>query len=120
MDPIARVRRLAVQIEGCEEHSTEGAVRLDVGGKAFAWTLNERLEPKKPRVSVAEVLAVSCDQDRKAFLIEAAPDRFYSTPHYNGYPGVLVRLAAIDDSQLIDILHAAAERQRKPISTRKC
>lgn len=119
MDPIARVRRLAVQIEGCEDRSTEGAVRLEVGGKAFAWTLNERLEPKKPRASVAEVLAVSCDQDRKAFLIQAAPDRFYSTPHYNGYPGVLVRLAAIDDGELTAMLQAGAQRQREPIRTRK-
>jgi hypothetical protein len=114
MDPVSRVRRLAAHVEGCEDRSTERAVRLEVGGKAFAWTLNERFEPKKPRRPVPEVLAVCCDHDRKEFLIAAAPDRFYSTPHYSGYPGVLVRLAAIDDGELIALLQAGAERQRSP------
>jgi len=115
MDPIARVRALAAQVEGCEDRSNQGAVRLEVGGKAFAWTLNERFEPKKPRRPVPGVLAVCCAHDRKEFLIAAAPDRFYSTAHYSGYPGVLVRLAAIDDGELIDLLKAGADRQRSPL-----
>ena len=119
MDPIARVRSLAIQVQGCEDRSTEGAVRLEVGGKAFAWSLNERFEPNTARRPVPEVLAISCDHERKAFLIEAAPDRFYVTAHYSGYPGVLVRLAAVDDGELIDLLRAGAERQRKPFSARK-
>jgi hypothetical protein len=108
MDPITRVRHLAASIDGCDDCSSEDAVRLEAGGKGFAWTLNERFEPKKPRRPVPEVLAVSCDHERKTFLIEAAPDRFYSTPHYNGYPAVLVRLDAVDDDELLDLLRAAA------------
>jgi hypothetical protein len=111
-DPIARVRALAASLPGVEDRSGPGAVRLDIGGKGIAWTLNERVHPKKPRVPVPEVLAVGCDQARKEFLIEAAPDSFYSTPHYAGYPAVLVRLAAVDDAELLDLLAAAVARRR--------
>ena len=114
MDAVSRVRSLAAQVTGCEDRSTEAAVRLEVAGRAFAWTLNERSEPKKPRRPVPEVLAICCAHDRKEFLIAAAPDRFYSTPHYSGYPGVLVRLGNIDDGELIDLLKAGADRQRSP------
>ena len=35
-----------------------------------------------------------CDGDEKPFLLEARPDLVFTTPHYDGYPYVLVRLEA--------------------------
>jgi hypothetical protein len=113
MDPhVHRVRKLAAAVEGSLDQSSEAAVNLLIGDKQYAWTLLEWPGPKKTRTPVPEVLAVVCTHDRKAFLIEAAPDRYFSTPHYDGYPGVLVCLDAVDDAELVDRLREAADRRR--------
>jgi hypothetical protein len=35
------------------------------------------------------------------------PDVFFITPHYNGYPAVLVRLEAVDLGQLAELVEDA-------------
>jgi hypothetical protein len=40
------------------------------------------------------------DQVEKAALIAGAPDLFFTEPHYNGFPAVLVRLPAVTKVQL--------------------
>ncbi len=42
-------------------------------------------------------------------LISAAPDRFFTTPHYAGHPTVLVRLAAVERAELGELLTEAWE-----------
>lgn len=37
----------------------------------------------------------------------ATPDKFFTVPHYNGFPAVLVRLAAIDTDELTELLTTA-------------
>jgi len=37
-------------------------------------------------------------------LIAADPEKFFTEPHYNGFPAVLVRLPAIDDEELAELL----------------
>ena len=37
-------------------------------------------------------------------LIAASPDVFFTEPHYNGFPAVLVRLAAIAPDELEELL----------------
>jgi hypothetical protein len=65
--------------------------------KGFAWAWNERIEPKKPRVPNPEVLAVRvANQAEKEALLAADPEKFFTEPHYNGFPAVLVRLSSID------------------------
>jgi hypothetical protein len=105
-----RVLRLADGIAGFEDKSTPERIRLEVGGKQFAWTYNERFHPKKPRRPVIDVLAVKCDFGRREFLVAAAPDRFFYDDHYAGYPGVLVRLDLIDDEALRELLEDGARR----------
>jgi len=41
--------------------------------------------------------------DREA-LIQGRPEVFFSTPHYDGYPMVLVHLKAIDLDELTEVL----------------
>jgi hypothetical protein len=38
--------------------------------------------------------------EQKELLMEAAPEIYFETPHYAGWPAVLVRLAAIGDAEL--------------------
>ncbi|HEX3317807.1 MAG TPA: MmcQ/YjbR family DNA-binding protein [Solirubrobacteraceae bacterium] len=44
--------------------------------------------------------------DREA-LIQGQPDVFFTTPHYDGYPYVLVRLEAIEREQLAELVEDA-------------
>ncbi|MEA2137521.1 MAG: hypothetical protein QOG56_671, partial [Solirubrobacteraceae bacterium] len=54
----------------------------------------------------ALVLRVSDIGEREA-LLQGQPDVFFSTPHYDGYPYVLVRLEAVDPVELGELLEEA-------------
>ncbi len=65
----------------------------------------ERVDPKKGRVPQPKVLAVRvANLAEKEELIAADPEKFFTEPHYNGYPAVLVRLAAVDEAELRELL----------------
>jgi hypothetical protein len=101
------VRRLALALPEVTESADGFAFSVPNKGKAkaIAWVWNERVEPKKPRVPNPSVLAVRVAGDvAKQELLAAAPDKFFTEPHYNGYPAVLVRLAAIDPTELSELL----------------
>ena len=40
----------------------------------------------------------------KDFLLRADPERFFTTPHYDGHPSVLVRLDAVERDELAELL----------------
>ncbi|MDY0908206.1 hypothetical protein [Microbacterium sp. CFBP9034] len=42
--------------------------------------------------------------DEKEALIETYPDAFFTIPHFDGYPAVLVRLDAVDLEQLREVV----------------
>ena len=44
--------------------------------------------------------------DRDA-LLKGDPDVFFITPHYEGYPAVLVRLEAVDPAKLAELIEDA-------------
>jgi hypothetical protein len=54
----------------------------------------------------ALVLRVIDLGDREA-LLKGQPDVFFSTPHYDGYPYVLVRLEAVDPIELAELIEDA-------------
>jgi hypothetical protein len=54
----------------------------------------------------ALVLRVADLGEREA-LLQGQPDVFFSTPHYDGYPYVLVRLAEVDPVELAELLEDA-------------
>jgi hypothetical protein len=107
----AEVRRMVAAIEGAVDTSDEQRLAFTAPGsdKGFAWSFNERVHPKKPRVPRLDILAVRCPMVRKELLIEAAPDRFFDDVHYRGYPAVLVRLEAVDSDELAGLLAEAAQ-----------
>ena len=47
------------------------------------------------------------DLEDKDALLRGQPDVFFTTPHYDGYAYVLVRLAAVDRGQLGELLEDA-------------
>ncbi len=69
------------------------------------WVWMERVQPNRPRVANADVAAVRvANEADKQMLIASDPERFFTEPHYNGFPAVLVRLAAIDVDELEELL----------------
>ena len=77
------VLALGRELPEAEESTSYGRPCLKVRGKAFV-TLRER----------PDALVVRCDGDEKPFLLEAQPELVFTTPHYDGYPYLLVRLDA--------------------------
>jgi hypothetical protein len=101
------VRRIALSLP----QASEGAEHFGFGVlnkgrlKGFAWAWNERIEPKKPKVPNPEVLAVRvASLAEKEELLAADPEKFFTEPHYNGFPAVLVRLPSIDASELAELI----------------
>lgn len=90
-----------------------------VHGHLVAWPWMERIDPKKARVANPDVVVVrvASELDRQA-LIELDPTAFFTEPHYDGWPMVLIRLAAIDETLLTKLLAdswalAKAKRKRR-------
>ena len=64
--------------------------------KGITWVWLERIHPKKARVPNPSVIAVTvADLNEKSLLIGANLGKYFTEPHYNGYPAVLVRLDAV-------------------------
>ena len=101
------VRRIALSLPGAREGKDHFAFSVADKGKekGFAWVWLERVHPKKARVPQPEVLAVRvADLSQKDMLIASDPDTYFTEPHYNGFPAVLVRLAAIGVDELEALL----------------
>lgn len=83
--------------------------------KGFAWVWQERVDPKKARVPNPAVIAIRVRNNlEKEMLIEAEPTKFFTEPHYNGFPAILVRLAAVDATELEVLLHNGWRCQAPP------
>ncbi len=104
------VRRIALSLpETCEnKHRFAFSVRH----KPFAWVWFEPVDPKKGRVPNPEAIGcrVSCEEE-KYMLIDAKPDIFFTEPHYNGYPAVLVWLPKIELALLEEMIHESWQLQ---------
>jgi hypothetical protein len=82
--------------------------RFLVGKKAFAWSWMKRIDPKKPRVRQSDVLAVRvADEWDKQAMLALDSEKFFTEPHYDGFPAVLVNLPRVDAVELTDLLIAA-------------
>lgn len=106
------VRRIALSLPGAVHE--RGQYR--VAGKGFAWNYPERVPGERARVERTDVLVVRVPGEaEKAELLAADPDKFFTTNHYNGYAAVMVRLDAIDEAELTELL-TDAWRSRAPRS----
>jgi hypothetical protein len=101
------VRRICAKLPGATEGQGRFGFSVEVKGKAkgFCWSWAERVHPKKGRVPNDAVLGVLVPSlTVKEIILRSDSEKFFTEPHYNGYPAVLVRLAAIDPDELEDLL----------------
>jgi hypothetical protein len=113
----ADVRRIALALPACEEARDRFAFSVRRKGKlkGFAWVWMKRIDPKKPRVPEPAVIALRvpnlADRNR---MIADQPDRFFTEPHYEGFPAVLLRLAAVSATELKPLVEQAWKCQAPP------
>jgi hypothetical protein len=115
------VRRIALSLPRTTEGMDRFAFSVENKGKqkGFVWVWHERKEPRKPRTPRADVLAVRVrDQAEKAALLAGDPERFFTEPHYNGFPAVLVRLRKVTRAQLHKLIVDAWQCQAPKVLTK--
>jgi hypothetical protein len=106
----ADVRRIALSLPETEEAPNHFAFSVRNKGKlkGFVWVWMERVVPKKPRVAQAKVVAVRvASLDDKDVLLALDPAKFFTEPHYSGFPAVLVRLPAVTVRELRPLITEA-------------
>lgn len=115
MVDLEAVRTMALALPETSAGMNDGGqFAAEVAGKGFAWTWMERIAPKQPRVPCLDVLAVRvADLTEKEALLAADDRVFFTEPHYNGYPAVLVRLPEVEAEELRGLL-TEAWRVRAP------
>jgi len=101
------VRRIALSLPETTERPSYGTPGFRVKDKLFS----------RIREDGALVLWVE-DLGEKDALVQADPAKFFTTPHYDGYASVLVRLDAVDVEELTELL-SDAWRVRAPRKIRE-
>jgi hypothetical protein len=59
------------------------------------------------RVKDPDTLVFRCTLDEKEMLMESAPEVYFETDHYKGWPAILVRLSKASDAELKHCLERA-------------
>jgi hypothetical protein len=106
----ADVRRIALSLPDTVEAPDRFAFSVRNNGKlkGFVWVWMERVTPKKPRVPEPRVVAVRvANLDDKDVLLALDSTKFFTEPHYNGFPAVLVRLAEVTARELRPLITEA-------------
>ena len=82
-----------------------------VGKKLIAWERPLRKPDREALTAlgieppVGDILGVRvADEGVKFALIADEPDVYFTTPHFDGYPAVLVKLAEIDELGLREVI----------------
>jgi hypothetical protein len=73
------------------EVSGDDRVAFRVRGKIFAWAARER---------DGGGLGIRVDRDEKQLILYSNPVVYFTSPHYDGWPGVQIRLEAVDREEL--------------------
>jgi hypothetical protein len=112
----ADVRRIALSFPASEEAGDRFAFSVPSKGKlkGFVWVWMERVVPKKSRVPNPGVVAVRvANLVQRDLLLSSNTTKFFTEPHYDGFPAVLVRLDKVSVADL-KVLIAEAWRCQAP------
>jgi hypothetical protein len=102
------VRRIALALPGTSESTSRETAAWTVKDKLFVWERPLRQSDLKAlgeRAPTGPILGVrTADLDMKDVLLQSDPNVFFTTPHFDGYPAVLVRLDEITTAALKDVI----------------
>ena len=100
----------ALSLQGTEASTHYGAPAIKANGHAL-------ISPGREEGS----FCLHIDQDTKAILLETDPETFWQTPHYDGWPAVLVRYDSPDPARVLAMIERSRDwaMGRKPPRPRK-
>jgi hypothetical protein len=102
------VSRLALAMPEAVESTTHGNRAWKVKDKLFVWERPLRrsdLEALGPEAPAGPILGARVEHlIAKEALIADDPSVFFTTPHFDGYPAVLIRLDAISAEILEEVV----------------
>jgi hypothetical protein len=108
------VRRMALALPRTTEKVSWGSAHWRVSSKGFVWERplrradEEALEAAGVPLPDGDVLGVRvADVGVKEALVAGDPGVYFTTPHFDGYPAVLVRLERIDAEELRELVEEA-------------
>jgi hypothetical protein len=103
------VRELALALPEVVEDQWYRTPAYKVAGRGF---LRLRTEAE------GGLVVFVADEGEKQALLGADPEAFFTTPHYDGYAVVLVRLPAVDRAELAELI-TESWRHKAPVRLRK-
>ncbi len=102
------VRRIALALPETSERPAYGNTAWRVRDKLFVWERPLRLKEISDlakRTPSGPILAVRVeDLGVKEALLQDDPETFFTTPHFDGYPAVLIRLDRISLEELNELI----------------
>ena len=102
------VRRIALALPETSERSARGAAGWRVKDKGFVWERPLRradLDALGDAAPDGPILAARvADVGVKEALLANDPDVFFTTPHFDGYPAILVGLDQIAVAELDELI----------------
>lgn len=106
------VRRLAFALPHVVEIDSDG-FDFRVAGKGFVWSYPER-RPGQPRIIRTDIAVLYVgDEAEKQALLLGEPERFFTTPTYDGMPLIMLWLGKVDLGRLEELV-TDAWRMRAP------
>src|SRR4051794_34316263 len=108
------VRRVALGLPHVEEIDSEG-FDFRVGGKGFVWSYPEGGYGRRRVIRTDIAVLYVGDEAEKQALLLGGPDLFFTTRGYDGWPLLMLRLEAVDDLRLEELV-TDAWRMRAPAS----
>ena len=96
------VRRIALRLDGVEEIPSDG-FDFRVGGKGFVWSYPDRDGGRRVIRTDVAVLYVGDEAEKQALLL-GEPDLFFTTPGYDGFPLVMLRLEKVGVRRLRELI----------------
>jgi hypothetical protein len=97
------VRRIALDLAEVEEIESEG-FDFRVRGKGFVWSYPERLPGQRRTIRTDVAVLYVGDEAEKQALLLGEPDVFFTTPGYDGWPLVMLRLEMVGVGRLDELL----------------
>lgn len=102
------VRRFALAMPGATESTARDTAAWVVNDKFFIWERPLRKSDLKAlgeRAPTGAILGVrTAGLEMKEVFLRSKPEAIFTTPHFDGYPAVLVQLGKIDTRTLKDLI----------------
>ena len=93
----AQYLTIVLNMPGTEQSTSYGTPAIKVKGKLLS----------RLRTEAEGGLALRCGVLDRQILLQSDPESYFLTEHYRDYPWILVRLAKISKSSLIDVVQRA-------------